>query len=429
MLEKFPTKNHLDGLLALRGFACLMVVNIHCNPPRNALFYQSYNLSWLTFSHGPVAVWIFFVLSGYLMGKVFYTERYTPDVQGVLNFWRNRAIRILPLYYFAVFILCLFVYTEIFKIEYWGYLIRVCTFTYHSQMVSQQIAFDYALWSLSTEIQFYILIPFIYNFFRHRLMNQKHILIAAVCVIGVTFVLKLIAWISFRNQISEQMEYAFKYWYAPLSNSLDLFLCGFLINPLLKYQHLNRLKISNNFKWLNSSKKIISVILLLVLYLFTAYHLYHQELWGLIGRPSGWRTSTTIFLLQPLTAIITSFFIFAFESEDYYGFTKNEKLSFATILRNPFRILEILGNLSYGIYIWHMPIIGKITPVFTSDIPIEAFYNRLTATTILSTALAVITYYLVEIPAARWKIYRPSQNITHQLIKENEISWISKHKD
>ncbi|MDF5731457.1 MAG: acyltransferase [Rhizonema sp. PD38] len=429
MLEKFPTKNHLDALLTLRGLACLMVVNIHCNPPRNALFYQSYNLSWLTFSHGPVAVWIFFVLSGYLMGKVFYTERYTADVQGVLNFWRNRAIRILPLYYFAVFILCLFVYTEVFKIEYWGYLIRVCTFTYHSQMVSQQIAFDYALWSLSTEIQFYILIPFIYNFFRHRLMNQKHILLAAVCVIGVTFVFKLIAWISFRNQISEQMEYAFKYWYAPLSNSLELFLCGFLINPWLKYQHLNRLKISNNFRWLKSSEKIISVILLLILYFFTAYHLYHQELWGLIGRPSGWRTSTTIFILQPLTAIITSFFIFAFESEDYYGFTSNEKLSFSAILRNPFRILEILGNLSYGIYIWHMPIISKITPVFPSDIPIEAFYNRLTATTILSTALAVMTYYLVEIPAARWKIYRSSQNITHQLIKEKEISWTSKHKD
>ncbi|MDF5724625.1 MAG: hypothetical protein PUP91_30010, partial [Rhizonema sp. PD37] len=137
----------------------------------------------------------------------------------------------------------------------------------------------------------------------------------------------------------------------------------------------------------------------------------------------------TIFLLQPLTAIITSFFIFAFESDDYYGFNKNEKLSFATILRNPFRILEILGNLSYGIYIWHMPIIGKITPVFTSDIPIDAFYNRLTATTIFSTTLAVITYYLVEIPAAKWKIYRQSQNITHHLIKEKEIFWTSKHKD
>ncbi len=429
MLEKFPTRNHLDALLALRGLACLMVVNIHCNPPRDTIFYQSYNLSWLTFSHGPVAVWIFFVLSGYLMGKAFYTERYTADVQGVLNFWRNRAIRILPLYYFAVFILSIFVYTEVFKIEYWGYLIRVCTFTYHSQMLSQQIAFDYALWSLSTEIQFYLIIPFIYNFFQHRLINKKQIILAAIFVFCLTFVLKFIAWISFHNQIHEQMEYAFKYWYAPLINNLDLFFCGFLINPLLKYQPLNKFKILNNFKWIKSSIKYISLILLILLYFFTAYHLYHQELWGLIGRPSGWRTSTTIFLLQPLTAIITSFFIFAFESEDYHSFTRNEKLSFSAILRNPFRVLEVLGTLSYGIYIWHMPIISKITPVFTSDIPIEAFYNRLTATTLLSTALAVVTYYSVEIPAAKWKIYRQPENKTHSLIKEREISWRSKNRE
>lgn len=57
-------KNCLDALLFLRGFACLMVLIIHCNPPRNAIFYKGYDLSWLTFSSGFVGVWIFFCLSG-----------------------------------------------------------------------------------------------------------------------------------------------------------------------------------------------------------------------------------------------------------------------------------------------------------------------------------------------------------------------------
>ncbi|MGB3655227.1 MAG: acyltransferase family protein, partial [Rivularia sp. (in: cyanobacteria)] len=65
--------NRLDALLALRGFACLMVVTIHCAPPRKSIIYDGFDLSWLMFSHGAIAVWIFFVLSGYLMGKVFYT--------------------------------------------------------------------------------------------------------------------------------------------------------------------------------------------------------------------------------------------------------------------------------------------------------------------------------------------------------------------
>lgn len=78
--------NRLDALLALRAFACLMVVMTHCNPPRNAIFYKGYDLSWLTFSPGGVGVWIFFSLSGYLMGKAFYTERYTADVPGLSIF-------------------------------------------------------------------------------------------------------------------------------------------------------------------------------------------------------------------------------------------------------------------------------------------------------------------------------------------------------
>lgn len=403
--------NRLDALLALRGFACLMVVIIHCAPPRNSIIYKSYDLSWLTFSHGAVAVWIFFVLSGYLMGKAFYTDRYTADVPGVMNFWRNRALRIFPLYYFAVLILSVFVYPEVLKLSNWGYLVRVCTFTYNPHIISQPIAFNDTFWSLSTELQFYILVPFIYNFIRPRLVSKKEVILTAFLIIFVTFALRCIFWFIFRNQITEQMEYAFKYWYTPLINNLDLFLCGLIVNPFLKYQK-SKIEQINSYKltiFPKSATKYVAVLLVILLYFFTAHHLYHQELWRLPTRSGGWRTSTTIFILQPLTAIITSFFIFAFESDIYHDFTRNEKLSFASILRNPFRILEVFGNLSYGVYIWHMPIIGRITPIFTSNIPFEAFYARLTATLILSTMLAVVTYYLVDLPSTKWKIYQLTQ--------------------
>ena len=414
--NKLIEYNRLDALLALRGLACLMVVNLHCNPPRNSIIYHGFDLSWLIFSHALVAVWIFFSLSGYLMGKAFYAERYTSDVAGAINFWRNRAIRIFPLYYFAVLILSIFVYPEVLKMQNWGYLIRVCTFTYQPHFSSQHIDFNEALWSLSTEIQFYILVPLIFNFVRFRLFKQKQIALTCVFIILVALFFKCITWLSFRSQIAEEIDYAFKYWYSPLINCLDIFLCGFFVNAFIKYQKpkLEELENINQSRQPiilpKSTAKYIAIILLILLYLFTAEHLYHQELWGLPSRPSGWRTSTTIFILQPLTAIIVSFFIFAFESDAYHDFTRNERLSFATILKNPLRILEVLGNLSYGIYIWHMPIINKILPIFTSNIPIEAFYARLTATLVLSTTLAVVTYYLVEIPASQWRIYQKSQH-------------------
>jgi len=389
--------NRLDALLALRGFACLMVVTIHCAPPRKSIIYGDVDLSWLMFSHGAIAVWIFFVLSGYLMGKVFYTKRYTAEIAGVIKFWRNRALRILPLYYFAVLILSIFVYPEVLKFSNWGYLLRIFTFTYHPYISFTAVKFNDVFWSLSTEVQFYLIVPFIYSLIQNRLNNQKKVFIAASLVIIITFIIRGLLWISFHNEITQDMGYAFKYWYTPLITNLDLFLCGFFVNELIQNKTIK----------LNYTKsliiQILSVTLIILLYLFTAHHLYHQELWNLPNRSGGWRTLTTILILQPLTAIITSFFIFAFEKDVYHEFTKNEKLSFNTILKNPSRILEIIGNLSYGIYIWHMPIITRTYDVFNAKIPIEAFYIRLTATLILSTVLATVTYYLVEVPFSRWK--------------------------
>lgn len=405
ILNKTPVKNYnrLDPLLALRGFACLMVVVMHCAPPRNAITLRGFDLSWLTFSHGMVAVWIFFVLSGYLMGKAFYSERYATDVSGFLNFIRNRALRILPLYYFAVLILTLFVYPSWLKMENWGYLLRVCTFTYDlSVQIQHGLAYNGVFWSLSTEVQFYLLVPFIYSLLRYRLTKPSKIILAVTGIFIIIFLTRYSFWTTLRAEINGNSAYMFKYWFSPLLTNIDLFLCGFLINPWLKQQSYSN---SDNLPKFN--QKYIALILIVILYLATAYHFYHEELWNAPEREGkGIITSTTVLLLPFITAITTSFFIMAFESSAYNDFTKNEKLSLNTILKNPLRALEVLGHLSYGIYIWHQPILEKVGGIFTSNIPLEAFYIRLTATVVLSTVLATVTYYLVEIPTAKWKIYR-----------------------
>lgn len=390
------TSNKPDALLILRGFACLMVVIIHCSPPRNSIIYQNYDISWLTFSNGLVAVWIFFCLSGYLMGKAFYTHRYTLDIEGIIKFWKNRIIRICPLYYFTVFICTLFVYPSILQADNWGHLQRLLTFTYQPHMYVRSVPFNDALWSISTEIQFYIIVPFAYALFSKLISSKKRAFVAIIVIILTIAFIKLVIYLSLYSQITNQMQYAFTYWYTPLLTNLDVFLCGFLINPLIQYSKTQSVK---------PNLKILAIILLIILYLYTSHHFYAQELWGLPSRGAkGFRTSTTIFILQPLTALITCIFIYAFEKKVYNLYTQNAKLTFTAILRNPVRALEILGVLSYGIYVWHMPIINRVGANFASKVPIEQFYSTLVGTIFLSSVLATLTYYIVEVPGSKFKV-------------------------
>jgi peptidoglycan/LPS O-acetylase OafA/YrhL len=416
--------NHLDVLLAIRAIACFFVVVAHCSPPRDAIVFQVYDLSWLLFAAGGMYLRTFFCLSGYLMGKLFYTGRYQLNLDGILKFWRNRVLRVFPLYYFAAIFLIVFMYTGLLKIENWGYLIRIFTFTYNHALPPD---FNRPLWSLSTEVQFYLLAPFIYSFAKERFTKPRQIYAAAIAIVLFTSLLRLPVWITdLRSDV-------ITYWYTPLIGNLDMFLCGFLLNPLIKYnQEKQNLKVyamnqlesrlevvqdgdrsngKNTLLQLNRRSKspdwlgkFMAVSLAIAFHFYTAYHIYHHEMRNVAGAETGIKTSMSFFVLPIITAVLVSFLIYSFESgASYLGHLSNERLSIHTCIRNPVRLIEIFGYLSYGIYVWHMPIIRQITPIVTSQIPLEAFLTKVGIVAILCILVATITYYLVELPAARWR--------------------------
>lgn len=395
--------NQLDPFLALRGLACLVVIFYHVAPPRKFIGYQNYDFSWILFGHGYAAVLVFFCLSGYLMGKVFYSGRYTFDRTGILNFWRNRILRIFPLYYFIVLILSIFVYTPILQIHNWEYLFRLCTFTYNQSL---PIEFSGSFWSLSTEVQFYLVVPLIYAGLKNRIQTKKQVIFSYVVTLLLVFLLRIAFTIVFKTQ--EIHDNYIQYIYTPLLTNIDVFMCGFLVNAWLNCKNNNESKPSTDiakkysvFNLSNHAKKITAFILVIILFLFTAYYYYHQGPGESVVYPA-------------VTAIITSLFIGLFESSgNHESFHKNEKLSFDAIVRNPVRILEVAGVLSYGVYLWHQAILAKLTTIMTPTHPVEVFLIKLFGTIVLSSVLATVTYYAIELPAARWKLYRSSAKTKH----------------
>lgn len=393
--------NRLDALVTLRGFACLMVLIAHCSAPREALFLGNLDLSWLFFSAGGVAVRIFFCLSGYLMGKLFYTQKYTLNKSGILKFFRNRALRVFPLYYFAVIVLSLFVYPQILQYENWQYLFRLLTFTYNQTL---PIVFNGALWSLSTEVQFYLCVPLIFAVFNKCLFKAKSVLKLSLLLLITSMIIRYLGWQEIVGRVptlNQQLgEFAENY-YTPLIMNLDSFICGFLLNSLILSKPLlpifslvieEKRRLFNCISWLKIGRSGGAFILIIGLYLITAFVKYYNQPILLIIAPA-------------LSSIITCAFIFIFElGEEYNRTSKNEKLTWKACQRNPIRLLEIFGVLSYGMYVWHLPLINAFTPILTSVNPLEAYFKRLFATLISSMAIATLTYFCVEVPAGRFKL-------------------------
>ena len=74
------------------------------------------------------------------------------------------------------------------------------------------------------------------------------------------------------------------------------------------------------------------------------------------------------------------------------------------ILRN--RVLAWLGLISYGIFLWHHPIVGELAERDWGD---WRFLGMTLATFVIATACAAASYYLMEQPLLRFKDRSPKR--------------------
>ena len=140
--------SQVPALDALRALAIIMVVTGHFPDlgkvqfPRYAQLFES-----PAFSFGWTGVDLFFVLSGYLIGRQLWRERQRTGTVKVGRFLLRRGMRIWPLYLFIALISPMLVGKWSYKWSDWAFL---------SNYAAGRVEGG---WSLSTEEQFYILAP------------------------------------------------------------------------------------------------------------------------------------------------------------------------------------------------------------------------------------------------------------------------------
>jgi peptidoglycan/LPS O-acetylase OafA/YrhL len=304
LTTKLPLhQNYIPALDGLRGIAILMVISFH--------YFNQYTP---IFSLGWSGVDLFFVLSGYLItSRLIYTF---DKPHYFYRFYKNRALRILPLLYGVLIAFYLIIFLLISKSNLPGFqfykdytasfflFFQNWSLMDHSNLAENHLEH---FWSLAVEEQFYLIWPFfIYFFSKSKYLNE--ILITWIfCVITL------------RTTVFFLSPADYKVYFYNSFCRMD----GFIVGAMLFFIHEKRIKSFPKY------------ILIPLIFLLTAGLLLDSHLpYGSVFIPSIGLTLLAVFY-----GILMHFAI------------KKKYRVWNSILN--LNWLIYIGRISYGLYIFH----------------------------------------------------------------------------
>ncbi|MBF0597807.1 acyltransferase family protein [Faecalibacter rhinopitheci] len=331
----------LPNLTSLRFFLALFVLLFHLPEFAMNRGFPYYNQLPIFFK-GPEAVYVFFTLSGFLIIRNLIKEKQKTGTIHLGRFYKKRALRIFPLYYLVL----------IFGLIYYNYIVQFFGFEFERNYnlvkgIFQGIFFfpnvlaDYkpggileVLWSIGIEEQFYIFIAPCF-FFIHR----KYII---PFLIGFT----LLYFLLFQLSI------------LPFIVKFRMYFYFFSMGGLLSYFDL---KFQNIY-----GSKLIELLNYFVFLLIFFTNIFQENF--------------NDFCLHII-------YMFNFSITIYY-------LSQKPIPVLNSKVLEYLGSISYGIYMYHAIVFQIVGFIFLkiniqdNYLQIILFYSTVVITTIGISAMS-----------------------------------------
>jgi len=302
-----------------------------------------YHLQLNFFKGGFVGVDIFFVISGFLITRILLEKKIT-----LFNFYISRLKRITPTLLFTVIIVFVFI-TIIFLPEHINHFYSSVKYTllFCSNIFFWLKSANYFdinsyfqpllhTWSLSLEMQFYLIMPF-FIFFLKKLSNKNFIFFSLLIIIS-----SLILSILF---IGREQSFYF----------LPFRLCEFFVGTLAYYfkkQNL-RFKYNDQFFFFN-----------LIILFYLILNINNLNFPGIKG------------------VLISSFVGFLI----LLDVPKNLSL----IIKS--RIFQFVGLISYSLFLIHWPVIVIYKYLIISDFRFQDYFYI----SIITLSLSTLSYFLIE---------------------------------
>ncbi|MBD9679919.1 acyltransferase [Pseudomonas sp. PDM18] len=351
--------SYLPELESLRGWAILLVVGFHYFGVLG-LAGRPDNPAWVTLlGGGNTGVTLFFVLSGFLLARPFLQGLRNGQQVSIRRFYSARFFRIVPLYYAAV-LLAWFMTQKVVALKALLFI----------PIGFQAFPFSVPWWSLCTEIQFYLLLPWVMWLVRFR---------AGRWLVGGA----LLAWAAAHVYLFHSPG-----WLSPTNpweNSLFGRAGAFLVGALCA-----GFSLSAGYAWLSRRS-------------FVAFGLLTACLLGLVRLWLWFSLSGERNALQalPMYHNIESLL---------WGGVMLGLLALSwrikAMLVNP--LADHFGRISYSLYLIHVPVqFYCLYPLkatgLTLDANADVYLMRIALSLVLSWALAWLSYRLVEMPFLRLK--------------------------
>jgi peptidoglycan/LPS O-acetylase OafA/YrhL len=351
----------IEGLRAVAAGAILLHHFFLANPPPSGLLRYTHHLEF--------GVPVFFVISGFVLYRPWVDVRPASlDARAVLGYARRRVARIVPAFWVALTLAAAFGLstgrTGAHPLTYYGFL----------QVYSIHTAFNGlgVAWSLGTELTFYAVLPLL-AIGALRIGTRR----SAVCGGVLVVVTLVVRYVSFSAHLPAL---AFT-----LAGTFDWFAIGMALATLTVRRPA----------LVGRVNPMIAMILGVTLILTMGA----LELpWGVIAYNAN-PTATGSIVAHLFYGAIGLMFVLAAASAEQRG-----SGVVRAVLGN--RAAVWLGTVSYGIYLWHVPMIGAVGKIVGRGWLPSNSAVQLVAVVIATTVVAWLSWVLLERPIVRSRLVR-----------------------
>ncbi|GER87049.1 hypothetical protein KDW_12110 [Dictyobacter vulcani] len=418
-------KNNITALDGIRACAIILVMTFHINQMSLGLLWnpEQYPIASALATFGGSGVTLFFILSGFLLflpyAKSLLFQSNWPSAR---QFYVKRMLRIIPAYYVALFAIILLFQQEYLQPDHWQKLALFLTFFMDSSSSTFR-QLNGPFWTLAIEWQFYMILPLLALGFLlvakrlPALPRQRLLVMIGCCIL-------LIVWGLFLRILANNtpivkhpanivVSVIFFFLYGMTGKYIENFAVGMIICLCYTYAwhpvHGSALR-----QRLKNTSLFFVPLGLLLLFCMSIWH-YNV---GHMQVPA----FAFLNVLAPQFEWLNEMIIALGYGSCVLGILFGPEWLQGIFSWKP---LVWIGLISYGLYMWHLPLISFFHVQLLPHIPITGQASYLLywlSVLVIVIPVALLSYHLIEKPCTRLGAYLTKQMQARRIALAEERS-------